>query len=159
MNILIVGGLLGLAVLAILGAVLLGIGEDRAEKATKILEEQQASATAPLAQRPLPQPVTSQGPASQAVPATPLLSRPTAPLPVSSTGETTGSLSRADLNGQVREITGELRVLAQRAGELQQRLTILSESLENRGQARVEPPLSNSPADFFESDTKTTEVF
>ena len=32
---LIIGGLLGLAVVAILGAVLLGIGEDRAEKAQK----------------------------------------------------------------------------------------------------------------------------
>ena len=158
MNILIIGGLLGLAVLAILGAVLLGIGEDRSEKAQKALETPQSSVPALPPQQVQSQPATSQGPAYQSVPATPLLSRQTVTLPVSSTGETTGGLGLADLNGQVREITSELHILAQRAGELQQRLITLGETLERQAQFHAEPPQSISPIDFFTSDTET-QVF
>ena len=46
MNILITGGLLGLAVVAILGAVLLGLSEDRAEKTRKAAVP--ASTSAPV---------------------------------------------------------------------------------------------------------------
>ncbi len=152
MNILIIGGLLGLAVLAILGAVLLGVGEDRAEKAQekaqKELKEQQNSPAAPL-----PQPAVSQ-PAYQSVPTTPLLSRPTVTLPVSGVGETTDGLSLADLNGQVREITSELRALAQRAGDLQLRLNILSTALESQEASPSEPFIAGPPADFFTDEAE-----
>jgi hypothetical protein len=156
-NILIIGGLLGLAVLAILGAVLLGVGEDRAEKAQekaqKELKEQQNSPAAPLPQLEQSRPTASQ-PAYQSVPATPLLSRPTVILPVSGMSETTGSLSLADLNGQVREITGELRALAQRAGDLQLRLNILSAALESQEASPSEPFIADPPADFFADEAE-----
>ncbi|HEX7736480.1 MAG TPA: hypothetical protein VF458_16640 [Ktedonobacteraceae bacterium] len=155
MNILIIGGLLGLAVLAILSAVLLGIGEDRAEKARREVQAQQTSTPAlPFPQAQFPQ-VVSQGPAYQAVPATPILPPQTIPLPVSSQGQATGELSLADLNGQVREITGELRALAQRAGDLQQRLNTLSEALERSDRSSQEPQRTSAPADFFTSDMET----
>ena len=157
MNILIIGGLLGLAVLAILGAVLLGMGEDRAEKARRT----QVAAQSREPELSLPQPhpaATNQVPAYQSVPATPLLSRPTVPLAVSGSGEGTGNLDLTDLNGQVREITGELRLLAQRTSELQQRLTMLSDTLEQQDQPHAEPSYNNSSADLFPSDAET-QVF
>jgi len=160
-NILIIGGLLGLAVLAILGAVLLGLGEDRAEKARKTEVQQQASAPALLPQQSQSRQTVSQEPAYpsnstyQSVPATPILSRPTIPLPVSSTGELTGSLNLADLNGQVSDITSELRTLAQRAGELQQRLTALSEMFSSHEQPHFESSHTSVPEEFFASDTET----
>lgn len=158
MNILIIGGLLGLAVLAILGAVLLGMSEDRAEKARKEAQAQQVSVPAlPSPQAQHPQTV-SQGPAYQSVPATPILSRQTITLPVSSEGQVSSELSLADLNGQVREITSELRALAQRAGELQQRLNTLGETLERHDQPAPEPPRASVPVDLFTSDTET-QVF
>jgi len=152
-NILIIGGLLGLAVLAILGAVLLGIGEDRSDKAKEELQVQQTSAPVQL-----PQQATRQGPAYDSVPATPLLPRQTITLPAASEGGTTGNLGLAGLDGQVREITGELRVLAQRAGELQQHLTTLSEALERQNLPHPEPPHTSFSSDLFTSDTET-QVF
>ena len=70
--------------------------------------------------------------------------RPTGPLP---------SLDRdehlASLNGQVGEITGELRTLAQKAGELEQRLSDLSELLERlqSGQDNVSGQLYTAETD------------
>jgi hypothetical protein len=158
MTILITGGLLGLAVLAILGAVLLGVGEDRAEKAKKELQMQQAlqnSVPAALPRQAQSRQVVSQGPAYSSVPATPILPRQTLALPASSAGEATGSLSLASLDGQVSEITSELRALALRAGELEQRLTMLSEVLERHEQSHSEPSHTSAPADIFAADTET----
>lgn len=152
MNILIIGGLMGLAVLAILGAVLLGIGEDRSEKAKKELQAQQGVTPTLLPQQSQS---LQQGPAYPVVPATPLLSRPTITLPVSSAGETTGGHSLADLNGQVSEITSELRALAHRAGELQQRLTTLSEALERQDQQHPEPAHTSQTSALFTTDAET----
>jgi hypothetical protein len=152
-NILIIGSLLGLAILAILGAVLLGIGEDRSDKAKNKLQAQQISVPTLL-----PQQKISQGSAFEHVPATPLLSRQTITLPVASEGGMTDSLSLAGRDGQVREITGELRVLAQRAGELQQRLTSLSELLERQNLPHPEPPHTSFSSELFTSDTET-QVF
>jgi hypothetical protein len=160
-NILIIGGLLGLAVLALLGAVLLGLGEDRAEKARREAQAQASEAPVLLPQQAQSRPAVSQGPgyqaapAYQSVPATPILSRSTITLPASSTGEaTTKTLNLVELNGQVREITSELRTLAQRASELQQRLASLTESLESQDVPHVEP-LHASPPDLFSADTET----
>lgn len=155
MNILIIGGLMGLAVLAILGAVLLGIGEDRSEKAKKELQAQQATMPALLPQQSQSLQTSSQGAAYPVVPATPLLSRPTITLPVSSAGETTAGHNLADLNGQVNEITGELRALAHRAGELQQRLTTLSDMLERKDQQHPEPARTSQSSALLTADTET----
>jgi hypothetical protein len=162
-NILIIGGLLGLAVLAILGAVLLGMSEDRSEKARQAQEAQQekipqenTSVLPPQQSQPLP--ATGQGPAYQSVPATPLLSRPTITLPVTGIGETTSTAGLADLNGQVREITSELHILAQRAGELQRRLTTLTEVLESHGQPHAEHAHGNPSTELFGADAET-QVF
>ncbi|HEY0754882.1 MAG TPA: hypothetical protein VGD98_13060 [Ktedonobacteraceae bacterium] len=160
MNILIIGGLLGLAVLAVIGAVLLGIGEERAEKARREMQVQQTSVPPLLPQQSQSRQTVSQGPTyqAQAAPATPILSHPTITLPVSNQEHTTDSLSLADLNGQVREITSELRILAQRSGELQQRLSMLSGVLENHEQPPLEPSQSDLPTDLFTSDAET-QVF
>lgn len=124
MNILIIGGLLGLAVVAILGAVLLGIGEDRAEKVQKASAG--ASATALLPQQSQSRHLSAPE-GVPVVPATPIVTRPTIPLPPFPENE-----SLASLNGQVREITDELRTLALRAGELEQHLNLLSDRLERQ---------------------------
>ncbi len=129
MNILIIGGLLGLAVIAILGAVLLGIGEDQAEKARKANDAllSQSSQTGQLA------------PSSP-----PSVARATGQLPAfieeqQLTLHKSGHLALPNeeerltiLNGQVHEITSELRTLAHKAGELELRLNDLSEVLERQ---------------------------
>lgn len=145
MNILIVGGLLGLAVVAILGAVLLGVGEDRAEKAQKA---QQTASTALLPQQSQSRQQESQEIVAQSVPATPILSRPTTQLPSLNEAETLSSL-----NGQAHEITSELRALALRAGELERRLTILSETLE-----RQRPLHAVVPEQFYTTEAETQSL-
>jgi len=140
-NILIIGGLLGLAVVAILGAVLLGISEDRAEKAQKASVT--ASTTTPTALLPQQSQSRQLSAPEEApeIPATPVLTRPTIPLLPFTEKE-----SFAGLNGQVREITDELRTLALRAGELEQHLNLLSDRLERQQirQSDVSSPLYTS---------------
>lgn len=133
MNILIIGGLLGIAVLAILGAVLLGIREERVAKAPAI------------------------SPAST-LPATPALTRATGQLPSLNEDERpvlrrTGQLVVPNeeerfiiLQGQMHEITSELRSLAQKAGELEQRLNNLSEVIERQPYRPTEPTGQLYPA-------------
>ncbi|MEO7022471.1 MAG: hypothetical protein ABI234_20140 [Ktedonobacteraceae bacterium] len=115
MNILIIGGLLGLAVIAILGAVLLGIGEDRAEKARK------ANGAALLSQSSQ----TGQLPAFIEEQQLTLHKSGHLALPNEEERLTI-------LHGQVHEITSELRTLAHKAGELELRLNNLSEVLEHQ---------------------------
>ena len=142
MNILIIGGLLGLAVVAILGAVLLGIGEDRAEKTRKANEAAPAVLPQQAQYTQQEEPVAAPLP----VPLTPLITSTTGQLPALDQDE-----QIASLNGQVHEITSELRALAQRAGELEHRLSVLSEALE-RHQAPTHPsgqlyaPEADAPA-------------
>lgn len=128
MNILIIGGLLGLAVVAILGAILLGIGEDRAEKAQKA--NSAAPTTALLPQQSQSRQLEGPGASPQTIPLTPLVTSTTGQLPALNEDE-----QLVGVDGQVREITSELRALAQRAGELERRLSVLSEALE-----RYQPP-------------------
>ncbi len=137
MNILIIGGLLGLAVVAILGAVLLGISEDRAEKVEKAQRASVASATALLPQQSQSRQLSAPAEAPS-IPATPVLARPTVQLPPLGEDE-----SLASLNGQVRAITDELRTLALRAGELEQHLNLLSDRLERQHirQSSISGPL------------------
>ncbi len=218
MNLLIIGGLLALAVVAILGAVLLGMSEDRAEKAKREEPEalpMQALPTPQVPEAPLvpematPAPVESQmtsplapelptqTPMTPQIAATPAKMLPriaatpsavvfpptasapaAAPLPEAApigatseaaqgpettppsllpvTRQVTGPLvpsSREGLltayrNGhlpapredehlairksQIREIVGELRSLAQKANELELRLSSLEEALDGQ---------------------------
>jgi hypothetical protein len=144
MNMLITGGLLLLALVAIVGAVLLGIGEERAEKQR---EAEQAAQLLQVTETP-------QSPEASLLNAAP----ETPALHAASEAHTTGQLlaeremrtpyparhngqfatpapaeahAVAILQGQFHAITGELRVLGQRAGELEQRLHVLSEVLES----------------------------
>ena len=135
MNILIIGGLLGLAVVALLGAVLLGMGEDRAEKALKANNAAHLPPLSPNGQL-----------AEVTLPSMPAVTRATGQLlPANEEEQRTLALHRsaqliapggdehlAILNGQVHEITDELRVLAHKAGELELRLNHLSEALERQ---------------------------
>jgi hypothetical protein len=143
-NILITGGLLGIAVLAILGAILLGIGEDRAVKAQKA--KANGAPAALLPQQSQSRQLPDQGPVTPAIPATPVLTHSTGQLPA-----LTGRELLASLDGQAREITSELRTLAQHAGELEQRLNHLSELLE-----RHQPRQPAGPGQLYapEADTQ-----
>lgn len=78
------------------------------------------------------------------VPVTPLLAQPVE-TPTSQQHEPITNL--AELNGQVQEIAGEVRALAQHAGELEQRLDHLSTLL--NGNQHIQPHQSNTPPGQF----------
>jgi hypothetical protein len=119
-NILIVGGLLVLAVVAIGVAVLLGLSEDRSEKVRQTDSPSFASqSTQTWPTTPLP--------TLDSVPPTPVQVRQTGRLATFDEGD-----ALPGTNGQVREITGELRALTQRAGELERRLSDLSDLFERQ---------------------------
>jgi hypothetical protein len=143
MNMLIIGGLLALALVAIVGAVLLGIGDERAEK------QQEAEKAAHLLQAPE---------ASQASDAALPTARPEMGLsgdlritrelapslheneyhPAYQSGQLSAPVSSdedsiAILMSQFHAITGELRSLGQKASELEQHLNMLSEVFESLG--------------------------
>ncbi len=137
-NILIIGGLLGLAILALLGAVVLGMGEERAEKARQ--EEKIVPPPAPASSQPSQKTEVT-------LPSTPMVTRAT--LPSEESESRTLELHRnnqlmvpdenehhALLNGQVQRMTGELRALARKANELELNLSTLSEALEHQQQQR-----------------------
>lgn len=157
MNILIIGGLVGFAVVALLGAVMLGIGDDRAEKARKAQEaavQSQASQSGQLAPSTLP--------------AVPTVSRATAQL-APSLDEEHPMLHRSGhlvvpneeerlliLDGQVHEITSELRALAHKASELELRLSSLSEVLERQPYQQVHQ--SGNTDQFYAPRTDTSSL-
>src|SRR5215469_6740456 len=117
---LIIGGLLILAVLAIVGAVLLSIGEQRADRSSA---SSRATPNTSIPAPALPQaPIVSSGaaqtaPARQGVPVTP-------EKPQRATVE---SPQLYALNGQFRELAAELRTLYQQAWDLERRLRVLME--------------------------------
>jgi hypothetical protein len=106
MNLLIIGGLLGFALVAILAAVLLGMSEQRAEKAR--------ADNVPASESPTVANKVVSG------------SAPTTPALLITTGKTalvnTEEQMLPALNGQFREFASELRSLHQQAWELEQRL-------------------------------------
>jgi hypothetical protein len=119
-NILILGGIIVVALAALVGAVLLNIGEERAEKAQQAAREN-ASALLPQQSQP-----TQPTPPSPAVVEHP-------------TDQSTGQLvplkrevSLSDLNDQFYEISSALLMLAQRIGEMELRLGDLTTVLERR---------------------------
>jgi len=126
-NILILGGLLLLGIAAIVVAVVLLLGEQRAEKARATSVTPSTPAASPVAlEAPRPRPArTTQRLAASTPPVR--QSVPTAPV------RETPLQARADeqqhfaLNGQFHELAAELRTLYQQASDLEQRLHTLSE--------------------------------
>jgi hypothetical protein len=122
-NLLIVGGLLAVGVVAILGAILLGMSEQRAETRRNVQASQPASIekNTPL---PTSQPVVTGKlveksiPSKTTIPAeNALVRREEASLPV--------------LNGQFHELAGEIRTLHEQASQLEQRLSILTKMVDH----------------------------
>jgi hypothetical protein len=153
LNILITGGLLGLAVVAIIGAILLGMDEQRSKREPKdtISGHPETSAPTPRPKRVVPparptqvaqQPEDAE--MAPTIPMTPLLTQPVE-IPPDPQREPITDLG--ELNGQVQEIAGEVRALAQHAGELEQRLNHLSTLIE--GNQRPQPLQHKTPANQF----------
>jgi hypothetical protein len=149
-NILITGGLLGLAVVAILGAILLGMDEKHTAKEPK----DNISGNITTAALPPQQARISKQPERVAttppIPATPVLSQSTDRLPTLKGRESQVNLE--GLNGQMQEITGELRNLTQRTSELEQRLDHLSALLEHNQQRQA---YTSGQIHVSETDTQT----
>lgn len=111
MNLLIIGGLLVVAAAALIGAVLIGISEQRNERARNASLRQPAStASNDLATHKLVE-----------APATRESNLP-------SRGE---KQHISSLNGQFHELASEIRTLHQQASQLQQRLSILTEMVDH----------------------------
>jgi TolA-binding protein len=130
-NLLVIGGLLVVAAAAIIGAVLIGISEQRAETARNASLKQPAlSVSSDMATRKLVE--------------EPALSRPNSSTTRENNLPTVGEDQRlSSLNGQFRELAGEIRTLHQQAWQLEQRLSILTEMVDHieqtqGGRIRVE---------------------
>jgi hypothetical protein len=130
-NLLIIGGLLAVALLAILGAVFLGMREQRAEKAHSN-GGTISSSTGPRPvveqQRAVSRAVEQSAPIRQSMPS--LAERSLVP--------TEESQQSYALNGQFHELTVELQTLYQHARELERRLRTLAEIAD-----RIEKTQSN----------------
>ncbi len=131
MALLIIGGLLAIALLAILGAVFLGLSDQRAEKARSnggIISG--STGTRPVVEQ---QPAVNRA-VEQSAPVrhttSPLVERSLVP-----TGESQQSFA---LNGQFHELAVELQTLYQHARELERRLRTLTEVAD-----RIEKTQSN----------------
>ncbi len=123
MNLLIIGGLLAIAVVAILIAVLLGMSEQRAEKARSNGGATTASTvTMPLAE----QSTTSTRALEQGTSTRQLSSLVEKPLRSADEGQ-----QIIALNGQLHELAAELRTLYQQAWELERRLRGLTEKVDH----------------------------
>jgi uncharacterized membrane protein YccC len=119
-TLLIIGGLLIVALLAILGAVFLSVSEQRADKArTNSSVIVSSSSATPLVEQ-------SSAASRVAERTTPLRQNlsPTAERPLSPTG---GDQQQYALNGQFHELAVELQTLYQHAWELERRLRTLAE--------------------------------
>jgi TolA-binding protein len=128
-NLLIIGGLAVVAIVAILGAIFLGVSEERNTSART------------AAASPVPAPVeTPAAPAPRSAvtrPTQPL--RPPTPRPGAAPGErayTAGNENQQfrSMNGQLYELADELRELSQQAWELEHRLRSLSEMIDRAQQ-------------------------
>ena len=144
MTLLIIGGMLIVALLAILGAVFLSISDQRSNKeqangnvivsspGTVPLVEQSLAAS-PATEKTIPQ--------RQNHP-------PTSERPLSTIG---GSSQTYTLNGQFHELTVELQTLYQHAWELERRLRTLSEVADriektHNGQTGIEEQIQAQPS-------------
>jgi hypothetical protein len=130
-NTLIIGGLLALALVALVSAILLGIGEERAEK-QRAAEKAASLARASKVAAAFPSPTGDLR-----------TTRQLAPSPHENDHHSTYSsvpLSApnareeeaiAFLKGQFHSITGDLRSLGKKVSELERRLNVLSEVFES----------------------------
>ena len=137
MNLLLIAGLLGLALVAILVAVLLGMSEQQAEKAranNATASPESAPATASPAETG--KVVTSNTPNSATTQKNALVDTDEQMLPA--------------LNGQFREFASELRSLHQQAWELEQRLLGMTEMVD-----RIENTRANHISIEEESRTRS----
>lgn len=141
MNLLITGGLLAFAIVAILVAVLLGLSDQRSQQAntngttTSLPAEAVPTArTSMPAATPFPtpeQPEQVSRPLHRTVPLSQELTLTREkPGQVSQPLASQEELPLYALNGQIRELAGELRTLHQQAWELEQRLLGLTEMLD-----------------------------
>jgi type II secretory pathway pseudopilin PulG len=151
MNLLIVGGLLGIALLAVLGVVLLSIGEqsDRRKAAAQIAQVQAAQATqaaAPVPPVPAATPEPRTASPTATIPLRPLeemdgsvsgklvsrelYSQPAATSrPLTHEFETTPAEIQTLPSGQLYELMDELQELRKQAAQIESRLGLLSEML------------------------------
>ena len=121
MNLLIIGGLLVVAAAAIIGAVLIGMSEQRTQRTRNAsLKQPTSTASSDLATHKLIEEPTTTA------------SRPNFPTTresnLPSRGEDQGLSS---LNGQFHELVSEIRTLHQQASQLEQRLSILTEMVDH----------------------------
>lgn len=142
MAFLIIGGLLVVALLAILGAVFLGINEQRAERA-RSNGGTTVSSTGP---RPV---VEQQRAVSTGVEQRAPVRENTSPLAERSLVSTEESQQPYVLNGQFHELAVELQTLYQHARELERRLRTLTEVAD-----RIEKTQSNQIITEEESRTQ-----
>ena len=145
MNLLIIGGLLVVAAAAIIGAVLIGMSEQRTQRTRNAsLKQPTSTASSDLATHKLIEEPTTTA------------SRPNFPTTresnLPSRGEDQGLSS---LNGQFHELVSEIRTLHQQASQLEQRLSILTEMVDHiertqGGRISIEeetaPTSDNTPA-------------
>ncbi|HYX48704.1 MAG TPA: hypothetical protein VE843_03125 [Ktedonobacteraceae bacterium] len=123
MTLLIIGGLLIIAILAILGAVFLSVSDQRTAKAqTNSSVTMNSQSTTPVVQQSLAASRTTERstPLRQNLPSA-------AERPLSTTG---GDQQHFALNGQFHELAVELQTLYQHAWELERRLRTLAEVAE-----------------------------
>lgn len=119
MNLLIIGGLLVVAAAAIIGAVLIGLSEQRTEAARNAsLKQPISSASGDLTTRKLVEEPNTSRPN--------LLTTRESNLPPSGEDHHLSSL-----NGQLHELASEIRTLHQQAWQLEQRLSILTETVDH----------------------------
>ena len=121
MNLLIIGGLLVVAAAAIIGAVLIGMSEQRTERARNgRLKQPTSTASSDLSARKLMEEPTTTA------------SRPNFPTTRESNLPSRGEDQRlSSLNGQFHELASEVRTLHQQASQLEQRLSILTEMVDH----------------------------
>lgn len=150
MNFLIIGGLLVIAVAAILGAVLLSIGEQRSERARTSAVVPTSRPTIPLADAAQQaQPTNSSRTLERPAPVR--QGFPTSTDDTLRPGSRTQQLSALD--GQFHELAVELRTMYQHARELEQRLRGLTEIVDRlegaqSNQASIEEEArAHSPVD------------
>jgi len=120
-NLLIIGGLLVVAAAAIIGAVLIGMSEQRTQHARNAsLKQPTSTASSDLATRKLMEEPTTT------------TSRPNLPTTRESNLPSRGEDQRlSSLNGQFPELASEIRTLHQQASQLEQRLSILTEMVDH----------------------------
>ena len=121
MNLLIIGGLLVVAAAAIIGAVLIGMSEQRTQRTRNAsLKQPTSTASSDLATHKLiEEPTTTT-------------SRPNLPTTRENNLPSRGEDQRlSSLNGQFHELASEIRTLHQQASQLEQRLSILTQMVDH----------------------------